>query len=173
MSLPRVLSLDSNGVLQTRIAGQANQLRAKQFSLPPKETTPADRLNALRQFQIRDLSAEMSLRAQNRPFTLRLTDGQTEFLNLNHDPARTGKEIIANSVAAAFIARGEETISISLYLDASVVEIFVNERCALTTRVYQIPAKPLSLVITEADLPAITSFELWQMTPISPDRLTT
>ena len=53
------------------------------------------------------------------------------------------------------------------------MEILVNERCALTTRVYQIPAKPLSVVIAEADLPVIDSLQVWQITPISPDRLTT
>lgn len=158
--------------MQTRVAAQANQLRAKQLSLPAPATAQAERLNALEQFQIRDRSAEISRCAKNRPFALKLTDGQTEFLNLSYDPARTGKEIVAKS-AAAFSARSEEAIDISLYLDASVVEIFANERCALTTRVYQLPAKPLLLVIAEADLLAITSFELWQMTLISPDRLTT
>jgi beta-fructofuranosidase len=172
MSLPRVLTLDPNGVLQTRVATQANQLRAKSFSLPPAATAQAERLNALRQFQIRDQSAEMSLRA-HQSFTLKLTDGQTDFLNLSYDPERTGKQIMANNASAAFTLSSEEPISLSLYLDASVVEIFINERCALTTRAYQIPAKPLSVVIAEADLPAIDSLQLWQMTPISPDRLTT
>jgi beta-fructofuranosidase len=173
LSLPRVLFLDSNGVLQSRVAAQANQLRAKPFSLPPAATAQADRLNALRQFQIRDQSAEISLRAHQRPFTLKLTDGQTDFLNLSYDPARIGKEVMANTAAAAFEVRSEEAIAISLYLDASVVEIVVNERCALTTRIYQIPAKRLSVVIAEADLPVIDSLQVWQITPISPDRLTT
>ncbi len=173
MSLPRVLSLDSNGVLQSRVAAQAHQLRAKSFSLSSAIIAANERLNALRQFQIRDQAAEISLRAHLRPFTLKLTDGQTDFLNLSYDPARTGKEIMANNAAAAFTARNGEAIAVSLSLDASVVEIFVNQRCALTTRVYQIPAKPLSVVIAEADLSAIDSLQLWQITPISPDRLTT
>jgi beta-fructofuranosidase len=173
MSLPRVLTLDSNGILQMRVVAQAHQLRARSLSLPSSSTTTADRLNALRQFQIPDQSAEISLRTQQRPFTLKLTDGQADFLNLSYDPERTGKQIMVNNASAAFTLSSEEPISLSLYLDASVVEIFINERCAITTRVYQIPAKPLSVVIAEADLPAIDSLQLWQMTPISPDRLTT
>jgi beta-fructofuranosidase len=173
LSLPRVLSLDSHGVLETRVAGEASQLRAKSFLLPPAGSAPADRQNALRQFEIRDQVAELSLRARPRACSLKLTDGQTDFLTLSYDPARTGREIMANTAAAAFHAGGEEAIAISLYLDASVVEIFVNERCALTTRIYQIPARPLSLRIAETDLSAIDSLQLWQMRPISPDRLTT
>ena len=57
-----------------------------------------------------------------------------------------------------------------LFLDGSVLEIFVNGTTSLTARIYQIPSGPLRLKI-EGDV-ELTSLDVWQMTPISKDRLT-
>jgi len=51
-----------------------------------------------------------------------------------------------------------------------VLEIFAEKTVALTARVYQIPSGPLRLTIDgKAEL---LSLDVWQMTPISHDRLT-
>ncbi len=123
--------------------------------------------------RIANLAAEMSLRVRNAAFTMKLVSGPTEFLALNYDPARTGKELLVGNSAAAFSAASGEEVALELFLDGSVVEIFVNEVCCLTTRVYQIPAEHLSIEISAADLANVRSLQVWEMTPISRDRLTT
>jgi len=174
MSLPRVLTLDSGGQLKMQVAPAAAELRGKEFSLPAPQTAAAERMRALRQVRIETLAAEMSLKIRNAPFTVKLMDGRNGFLTLNYDPSRTGKELLANNTSAQLpVPSGDGEISITLFLDGSVVEIFANEVCCLTTRVYQIPAKPLSLEISAAALGNVNSLQLWQMQPISPDRLTT
>jgi beta-fructofuranosidase len=173
MSLPRVLSLDATGQLKMRVVSQAAGLRSQQFSLPAAELPASQRLSALRQLRIDNLAAEISVRVRNAAFTMKLMDGPIEFLTLSYDPVRAGKELQANSSSAPLPASGDQEIIITLFLDGSVVEMFANEVCCLTSRVYQIPAKPLSIDISEAALAAIRSMRVWQMKPISFDRLTT
>jgi hypothetical protein len=57
-----------------------------------------------------------------------------------------------------------------MFLDASVLEVFANQTTALTARIYNSPSTPLRLILdTSADLISLT---VWQMKPISQDRLT-
>jgi beta-fructofuranosidase len=173
MSLPRVLTLDSRGQLKMRVTSQAAELRSKQFSLPGSQIAATERLGALRQLRIENLAAEVSLRFRNVAFTMKLMCGAVGFLTLNYDPARTGKELLAGNSAAPLSASKGEEVAIDLFLDGSVIEIFANEICCLTTRVYQIPAGPLSIEVSASDLANVRSLRAWQMLPISRDRLTT
>jgi hypothetical protein len=61
--------------------------------------------------------------------------------------------------------------SFHLFLDASVAELIVNQRHAVTTRIYRQPDGPLRINVST--LTKFTAFEAWQLRPISPDRLTT
>jgi len=61
---------------------------------------------------------------------------------------------------------------LSLYLDGSVVEVFLNDRLAHTSRVYDIDPAHATVTILDRES-AIASAKLWQMQPISPNRLTT
>jgi beta-fructofuranosidase len=171
MSLPRVLSMDSDGGLIMRPAPEIAKLRGKEFSLPI--TTSAQRLKALRGLRIENLAAEISLRVRPTPFSMNLTDGQQKFLSLSFDPANAGSELVVNGAAAALPIAGLTEITITLFIDGSVMELFVNGHACRTIRVYQIPAKSLSVDIAEAALPNMVSLQVWQMTPISSDRLTT
>jgi hypothetical protein len=57
-----------------------------------------------------------------------------------------------------------------MFLDGSILEIFTNDTTTLTARVYQNPSPRLRLVLDgNAEL---TSLNIWQMNPISKDRLT-
>jgi hypothetical protein len=57
-----------------------------------------------------------------------------------------------------------------MFLDGSVLEIFVNRTTSFTKRIYRIPSGPLTLKIDgDAELIAL---DVWQMNPISKDRLT-
>ncbi len=173
MSLPRVLSLDADGALIMRLAPAAAKLRGKAFTLPASTTPPAERLRALREFRIENIAAEISLRVRPVAFSMGLTDGQQMFFKITYDPAKTGGELSANGAAAALSVGKDQEVAITLVIDGSVVECFANGKTCLTTRVYRIPAGPLSVDVPEPGLRNVVSLQAWQMTPVSPDRLTT
>jgi beta-fructofuranosidase len=171
MSLPRVLTLDREGLLEMRVAPQAAQLRGKPFVLP--EASAPQRMRALRKLRISNLAAEIALRIRaDKAFSLDFTDGRQSLLKLTFDPRSAGREIVLNDIPAALPRDSRGGISISLFLDASVVELFANDKTCITTRVYRIPTKPLSLEMAEDAMPDVLSLQVWQMTPISRDRLT-
>ena len=173
MSLPRVLSLDADGALIMRLAPAAAKLRGKAFTLPASTTPPAERLRALREFRIENIAAEISLRVRPVAFSMGLTDGQQMFFKITYDPAKTGGELSANGAAAALSVGKDQEVAITLVIHGSVVECFANGKTCLTTRVYRIPAGPLSVDVPEPGLRNVVSLQAWQMTPVSPDRLTT
>jgi beta-fructofuranosidase len=173
MSLPRVLSLNADNELEMRVAPEANALRAKPFSLPAPPTPRAERMSALRGLQIENLSAELSLRIRNEQVSLALMDGAKVFLQLVYDPAQTGKELKVNDSVVELPPGRLSEIEIHLFLDGSVLEIFANNRVCLTVRVYQAARHALHLDVSENDIDKIAALQIWEMTPISPDRLTT
>ncbi len=73
MSLPRVLSLNSENELQTEVAPAVHQLRAAHTRIT-RQTSPASRQKILDTLRLRDLSAELSLEIlpHSGDFTLRL-----------------------------------------------------------------------------------------------------
>src|SRR5271170_5723373 len=173
MSLPRVLSLDIDGALIMRLVPEAAKLRAKPFTLPASSTSAAERLRALREFQMQNIAAEISARVHAAAFSMDLTDGRQVFLKISYDPAKAGSELIVNGVAATVSTGNNQGVAITLVIDGSVIECFANENTCLTTRVYRIPARPLSINVAAETLRNIVSLRAWQMNAISPGRLTT
>ena len=121
----------------------------------------------------KNIAAEISLRVRPVAFSMGLTDGQQMFFKITYDPAKTGGELSANGAAAALSVGKDQEAAITLVIHGSVVECFANGKTCLTTRVYRIPAGPLSVDVPEPGLRNVVSLQAWQMTPVSPDRLTT
>ena len=61
-------------------------------------------------------------------------------------------------------------LRLHMFLDGSMLEVFANDTTALTARLYQNPAP--SLRFTMQGDAEIASLQIWQMNPISNDRLT-
>jgi hypothetical protein len=57
-----------------------------------------------------------------------------------------------------------------MFLDGSVLEIRANETAFITARIYQIPVGPLGIKLEGSVEDAV--LDVWQMHPISPNRLT-
>jgi beta-fructofuranosidase len=176
MSLPRILSLRSDNSLAMRVIDELAQLRLQEISLPGRETAPSARLEALRKIQLKDAAAEFQLRFKSQTFRLDLTDGKNSIISLSFDPARTNREFQLGSQFAPVQASVPPTPSgdhqLRLFLDASVLECFIDETAALTARVYSPNNQNIRIAIPESDLDAITSLFIWPLRPISPDRLT-
>lgn len=172
MSLPRVLSLDVDDVLVMRPAPEVAKLRGKESSLAAPGTVSAERLESSRELRIDNLAAEISLRFRPVPFSMNLTDGQQNILSVSFDPAKIGNELVVNGAAASLPSEGLKEMSMTLFLDGSVIELFANGHACRTIRAYHIPAQPLAIDIAEAALANVLSLRTWQITPISLDRLT-
>src|SRR5205085_10002711 len=71
---------------------------------------------------------------------------------------------------AALPAGAKQLVTLRLFVDGSVLELFLTGTTAITERAYAVPSTPLRIVIDGRS--SVRSVSLWQMKPISPDRLT-
>jgi len=172
MSLPRVLSLNSENELQTDVAPAAEQLRAAHTSIT-RDAAPATRHKILDSLRIHDLAAELNfeLHPKTDAVSIHLQSETGEnFATISCTNKSEGRELSVNTVAAPFSGAAGSPVHLHAFLDGSVLEVFVNGTTSLTTRIYQIPSGALRLNIKgEVEL---AKLDLWQMTPISDDRLT-
>jgi beta-fructofuranosidase len=168
MALPRVLSLGSDGGLRMTTAPALESLRTHPTQVPAG--AEHDRGTALAGIRIRDLAGEIVARFRaQRAFWLKLRSEKNEtFAEIAYDPARKESELRVNETSSALAT--SEPITLHLFLDGSVLEVFANEQVALTARVYASSNAPLQLEVY--DLKALETLDAWQMQPISRDRLT-
>ncbi|MGO8731327.1 MAG: glycoside hydrolase family 32 protein [Terriglobia bacterium] len=77
------------------------------------------------------------------------------------------------SQGGPFVLAEDETLKLHVFLDASVIEIFANDRACLTSRVY--PSRSDSLGIgtfARGGNARLKALNIWEMRPISANRLT-
>jgi beta-fructofuranosidase len=167
MALPRTLSLDSDGGLRISPAPAVEVLRAHPTQLSGGER---NRDKALAGIRIRDLSGEIQARfAAKRGFLLRLRPEKGEtFAEIAYEPHKKGTELRVNGTTAAFATN--DAVTLRVFLDGSVLEVFANDKAVITARVYAVPSTPL--LVEVSDPTALESLDVWQMRPISADRLT-
>lgn len=172
MSLPRVLSIGQDGGLEMRFAPATQQLRGKELSLPAPSISGSEWEAALRAARIPGASFELRLEVGNGPFLLKITDGNTPLVVATCEPDESGPRCTLNDRAAP-LPSSRGPFSFHIFVDGSVVEACVNNRVALTSRVYRVPADTLRINFAASYLGAVSSLRVWELKPISPDRLTT
>jgi beta-fructofuranosidase len=172
MSLPRVLALNSENELEMNVAPAAQQLRSVHIGIA-SNTTPDARRRILDTLLIHNLAAELNLEltAMKDTFSIHLhSDNEEDFATISCTTKSGSRELRVNTVTAPVSGAPGSPLHLHLFLDGSVLEVFVNRTTALTARIYQIPSGPLRLKIEGDD--ALAKFDAWQLTPISKDRLT-
>lgn len=173
MALPRVLSLGADGGLEMTVAPAAQTLRAKSVRLAP-QLSAAEKQKSLSAYRIQNLAAELEAEfAAGQGFSLRfISEKSIPFTEISYDPARAGRELLVNEIAAQLDP--SDSIKLQAWLDGSSLELIVNRKTTLTARIYTAPdgAPACPLKIEVANWAALRSFEMWQLNPISPDRLT-
>jgi len=168
MSLPRVLSLDSGGQLHMAPAPAIEALRGEHTQI----RAGIDSSRRLRTLQIRDLAAEFRIEfLPDSAFLFQLQSRQDDpFLEIAYNPADTGRELRLNGSRFALASTTQAPIVLRPFVDGSVVELFGDNTSAITERVYRAPQTPLRVVVPRTK--SLLSLDLWQMRPISTDRLT-
>jgi beta-fructofuranosidase len=172
MSLPRVLSLNPENELEMCVAPAAKQLRAAHSGIA-QESSSAAREKQLEGILLHDLAAEVELeiRPKGDDFRIQLqSDTKENFVTISCMKASGGRELRVDNVSAPVAGAAESPLRLHLFLDGSVLEVFINGTTTVTKRVYRIPSGPLRVKLEgNAEL---LSFDAWQMNPISKDRLT-
>jgi beta-fructofuranosidase len=173
MALPRVLSLSSDGDLQMTVAAQTHSLREKTFTLPmkvPSSTNQRDALRAdtMRNIALQDFRLELAWKMSDPAFSLTLEDLNGPWWSAALKTENSAATLTVNGAATEIPATTAHEFH--LFLDASVAELIVDQRHALTTRIYRQPSGPLR--VKSSDVHQLESFQAWQLRPISPDRLT-
>ena len=172
MSLPRIVSQSPAGELQTRVSPTARMLRGEPTRIDTSQS-PASRLKALDALSIHELSAELELELlpKSDAFTLRLqsSDGPV-FATIAWSVDAGKRKLRVNDVTAPLAGPAESPVRLHLFLDGSVLEVFANDTTALTARIYKNASPRLRLAVEgNAEIAALN---LWEMNPISKDRLT-
>jgi beta-fructofuranosidase len=172
MSLPRVLWLNSENELEMNAAPAVQQLRAGHSGIARDDSSTA-RQKILDGILIHDLAAELQLefRPKMDDFKIHLQpETGDNFVTVSCANKSGGRELRVDTVSAPISGASGSPVHLHMFLDGSVLEIFVNRTTSLTKRIYRIPSGPLTLKIDgDAELIAL---DVWQMNPISKDRLT-
>jgi beta-fructofuranosidase len=176
MSLPRVLTLDGGGHLRLEISPAVHMLRGREQKLMPG----ANAGSGLAHLGIENATGEILgwIRPSREPFTFTLT-GQLPhermsepLVKLKFDP-KSPHQVVADGKAMPILAQPRKSIEIHIYVDGSVAEVILQNSAAYTKRFYY-PGSVAPKVQLQIDGPAtIETLSMWQIDPISPDRLTT
>ena len=177
MSLPRVLSLDSNGRLKSKVAEEVSALRGREQTLDhtADEEKNQSQIKAMR---IEGCCGKILCRVKRtaEPFELVLSASAANsvpWLTLKYDPHHLDQILIdAHPIP---IALGDsENLEFHFYIDGSVIELFVNSQVTCTRRFYYSGKNPQDLCMNWTGKTAnIVSLSVWQLSPISSNRLTT
>lgn len=164
MSLPRTLSVNANGQLEMKVLSRAQELRSDE---PVRSQSGEDRTT----WPLDDLRAELEVWAQPMRGPVHITIGPEDAPAVHfHLDATHGTLTFNSQTVGPALSSGK--MRLSLFLDGSVVEVLVNDMLAHTSRVYDLDRERAVLTITDPGRSVSDAF-LWQIKPISSNRLTT
>jgi len=185
MSLPRVLSLASDGTLRIQPVPELQVLRREHrrfadLSVRPDgslrlEDTGGDCLEVVAVLEPRGADV-VGLKVRRSP------DGEEETLILyNSAEHLLTLDVSRSSLSADVIGRHgqsgplelatDQPLELDIFVDHSIVEVFANSRQCLTKRIY--PSRPDSVgleVFARGSSATVRSLDVWQMSPVWPAR---
>jgi beta-fructofuranosidase len=180
MSLPRVLTLGSDGLPAVQVAPVVHILRRSHQVLKVSASEEQNK-ERIQQMSIENCCGEIlcSFKKGGGPFALSLygmelgSTTQQQWLEIHYDPEAHHQIMIDGQVIPVDL-RTRNGLEVHMYIDGSVVELFLNKQIAFTKRVYysgeQAPTMHLSLL---GKTTSLSRCSMWQLTPISANRLTT
>jgi beta-fructofuranosidase len=197
MSLPRILTLGRDGTLGMAPAPEIVALRGRHHHfhdlpvLHRLSSTPAASLESRQgalsvQGDSLEIQAEFELGAAEAVgLKVRLAPHGEEQTSIAYDRTNSqlmverersslSREADRGAQSGPLALDGNETLKLHIFLDASVIEIFANDRACLTSRIY--PSRPDSLglgAFGRGGAARLKTLDVWEMRSISPNRLTT
>jgi beta-fructofuranosidase len=192
-SLPKHLTLRSDGMLGVAPIEELKVLRRRAHTVAPRRIQESDPL-LLSEISgdCVEIEAEIDpgdskqcgLRvrstANGSEQTLIGYEQGTQMLfsdtsNSSRDPetASTSRFFVNRGVQQGVLKLGSELLRLRVFVDASVLETFANSRASISDRVY--PLNPASLglgLFSKGGAARLRSMTVWELSPISQDRLT-
>jgi len=163
LSLPRVLSLDPENVLQQKPAHQVRKLRGEHFRLSELTLEGVHPISGVSGDSL-EVYLELELfRAAAVQLQLRRSDDGSRAVPITFDG--TNLEVAGSKVPFQLRA-GERTLKLDLFLDKSALELFANDRTCVTRVVYP-HAQDLGVALSaSAGTARIRSFHAWKIKTI-------
>ena len=188
MTLPRVLSLDKNGVLNMEPVEELHSLRAKHIQ--KKNLTVADSELKIDDIQGNVLELDITISPQNaKEFGVKVCcapdgseqtsiiyDSEKKVIRVDLSRTSLDKSLMdwlykrrRYKQEAEFELKPNETLNFHIFLDRSVMEIFANNRLCLTHRIYPTRDDSKGIVLFSKGGPIkIPVFNAWKMYPSNP-----
>jgi beta-fructofuranosidase len=176
MSLPRVLTLGSDGKLKCSVAEEVNALRGRELTLH-MTADEGQNQRQIKAMRIEKCCGEILCKLQRgaEPFELMLCgspENSAPWLMVKYDPQHPHQ--ISIDARPLPVTLGErEHLELNFYIDRSVIEVFINDQVACTRRFYYTSSDPQDLRMKWTGRTAnIASLSVWQLSSISSDRPT-
>ncbi len=179
-TLPRVLSLSPAGELLFDPIPQAASLRGAEHRLDGVNLAS----NSETSLPISGDHLELALTCAPGcgPFALKLRaapddaeyttlayDSAAQTLTLDRAHASLAPGTLHDAVTAPLVLADDEPLSLRVFLDASIIEVYANRRVCMTTRVYPTREDSIGLRLATGDQPVqFDQLVAWEMTAIWP-----
>ncbi len=176
MGLPRVLTLGADNCLRMEVAPEFSTLcrETGRLAASPEVDIPV----ALSRMPIAHRAGRIELRFKIGAGACglelhRRPEGKSDepLLALRHDGSTSKPVVSLGERRIPLTPDGEGISSLDLWMDGSVIEVFVDKRQAITERCYGADAGEIGAVWVGASH-ALKELSIAQVTPISADRLT-
>ncbi len=176
LTLPREISLDSDGALLVKPAAEMRQLRrATLFEGDVRLSADApellsqvqgDRLEIILQALRSDcetLSIQFRRSPDGKQMTELIYDYRDATLRLNRANSTDTAQVTVDACECQLTLADGEALKLTLYLDNSVIEVYANDRVTMTSRIY--PSRPdaQGLQLLCAGGSATVRVAIWQM----------
>jgi beta-fructofuranosidase len=186
LSLPRVLRLGSSGALEMSPAAELEMLRGKRQSFErlrskaegsaPLKGVSGEQLEIAAEFDPGD-AEEFGLcvrcAADASEETRILFDRKNQRLQVDSRKSSLSPETRRELSVGTLQLTAGEPLRLRVFLDGSVIEVFANGRACLTARTYPTRADSVGVdLVARGGVATLRSCDVWELRPISKDRLT-
>ncbi len=163
-ALPRVLSLLPNGTIGMMPIPEIRKLRGQHFTSLEAVQGQHLELNVEFPGHASDVHGIIVRRSPDGAEETRIGyEPAGEVLFIDRSLSSLDENVQRDRATLAFIRAKDEPLRLHIYLDASVIEVFANDRACLTSRVYPTRADSLGLA-TFGAVP--TQVDVWEMRSI-------
>lgn len=162
LTLPRQLSMSHDGQLRQEPAPQLTRLRGEPVEWRNLVLTERGEVLSLPRTNTLEILANIELqRAKALTFEFEGSDNDAPPLKLRFDGAEFS---VMESKGPVKLSKGK--LSLRIFLDRSVLEVFANETACFTKRINPLPADPTLTIRTESGNAKAELVEAWPMKTI-------
>jgi len=137
LSLPRILTLGSDGEVRIKPAPELELLRENHFKLENIKIGPKSSkiINFKNNFQL-EILIELELEKVNKIQLHAINKLELEEVNLIDYDASNNKIRVENEIGKLSLKEEQKNLRFHIFIDKSILEVFINNKECITTRIY-------------------------------------